>query len=48
MHKEMQQLCSMCRLEELMKDFGHLNVVEVLMKCCCPQLPSAGAMATTG
>lgn len=28
------------RLEGLMYDFSHLRIVEVLVKCCCPRLPS--------
>lgn len=28
------------RLEGLMGDFPHLRIVEVLIKCCCPQLSS--------
>ena len=34
------------KLELLMGDFPHLHIIEALVKCCCPQLPSA-AMVTT-
>ena len=29
------------QLEDLMRDLPHLRFVEVLVKCCCPQIPSS-------
>lgn len=36
------------RLESLMQDFSHLHVVEVIIKCCCPTLPSSAPSTSTG
>ena len=35
------------KLEGLMGDFPHLRIVEVLVKCCCPQIASH-AISTRG
>ena len=34
------------RLEELMHSFQHMHMMEVLVKCCCPQLPAKTHAAT--
>ena len=36
------------KLEGLMGDFPHLRIVEILIKCCCPQLPSAARPVEAG
>lgn len=28
------------RLERLVSDLPHLKIVEVIVKCCCPKIPS--------
>ena len=33
------------RLEAMMGDFPQLRIVDVLVKCCCPQLPSNAAIS---
>jgi zinc finger FYVE domain-containing protein 26 len=30
------------RLEKFMSDLPHLKIVEVIVKCCCPSIPSTG------
>ena len=36
------------RLETMMGDFPQLRIVDVLVKCCCPQLPSNAALSKKG
>ena len=36
------------RLETMMADFPQLRIVDVLVKCCCPQLPSNAAFSRPG
>ena len=31
------------RLEQLMVDFPHMQMMEVLVRCCCPAIPSKTA-----
>ncbi len=35
------------KLESLMQGFSHLHVVEVIVKCCCPTLPSTAPSTNT-
>ena len=34
------------RLQLLMASFHHMHMMEVLVKCCCPQLPAHSAVTT--
>ena len=36
------------KLEDLMRDFPHLKIVEVLIQCCCPKIPSRASPPSGG
>ena len=36
------------KLEAMMNDFPHLQIVAILVKCCCPDVSSRGVVLKTG